>query len=374
MKRLPACLLALALTMIAGVAAATPPAIAPPVAPAPDDAEEAAPAPGVRTLDAVVVSGVQPGPGLWRIEHDGHVMWLLATVSPLPRRMEWNAEEVERRIRESGVVVLPPRAELKAEGMMFGGVFLIPAMLKARNNPDGELLVDVLPAEDYARWQKLKTQYLGRDRGVEKRRPILAALDLREAAFEKHDLSTREIVYNVIERAAKRADVPRQQTSIELVVSDAKAALKKFTGSTLDDLPCFRRTLAQVERDLDTLALRANAWAMGDVAALQALPYTNNAQACLDAMLGNGLARDTGIADLPVRLQAAWLADMEQALAEHPQSFAVLPLSLVTGPKAWLPTLQERGYVVHTPEEADAGGEEAAGEAPDSPVSPPPED
>src|SRR5688500_19563649 len=48
-----------------------------------------------------------------------------------------------------------------------------------------------------------------------------------------------------------------------------------------------------------------------DVAALQNLPYTNNAQACLDAMLGTGLARDTGIADLPARLQAAWLADVE---------------------------------------------------------------
>ena len=47
---------------------------------------------GLRLLDAVVVSGVQPGPGLWKVSKDGRVMWVLATLSPLPKRMEAKAQ------------------------------------------------------------------------------------------------------------------------------------------------------------------------------------------------------------------------------------------------------------------------------------------
>ena len=41
----------------------------------------------IRDEAPVVVSGEQPGPGLWRVEKDGHVMWVLGTQSPLPEHM-----------------------------------------------------------------------------------------------------------------------------------------------------------------------------------------------------------------------------------------------------------------------------------------------
>ncbi len=309
----------------------------------------------VTELDAIVVTGEVPGPGLWRVERDGHVLWVLATVSPLPRRIEWNGDEVVAKIAGSGVVLLPPRVDLKAEGVRFGGVFLLPALLRARNNPGKETLADVLPPPDFARWRALKARYLGRDRGVEKRRPLLAAMDLREAALKRHDLSTRDVVGRVVERAARRADVPLQRPTVTRVIADAKAALKSFAGDTLDDVPCFRLTLAQVEHDLGTLADRANAWSLGDVAALRALPYTDFAQSCRDALLGTDLAKAEGLDDLPERVAAAWLADAEAAIATHPTSFAVLPLDRVDGPASWLAPLQARGYAVHPPGEAPSG-------------------
>ena len=41
----------------------------------------------IRDLDTMVVSGVQPGPGLWKVRKGEHTLWILGTVSPLPRRM-----------------------------------------------------------------------------------------------------------------------------------------------------------------------------------------------------------------------------------------------------------------------------------------------
>ncbi|MDZ4048240.1 MAG: TraB/GumN family protein [Pseudoxanthomonas sp.] len=300
-------------------------------------------------LEELVVTGIQPGPGLWKVSRDGRVLWVLATLAPLPKRMEWSSDEVRERIAASGVVLLSPRVSLKTRGGLLGGVFLLPSALRARNNPEGQTLQDVLPAQDYARWELLKARYIGRDRGVEKRRPIAAAMELREDAFDRHGLSWRDVVGREVKRAARRGDVPVREPTVTLKVDNARAALKEFSRSQVDDLECFRLTLDQVEHDLETLATRANAWAMGEVGMLLDLPYTDNSQACLDALLQTGLAQDRGLNDLPARVEATWLAEARAALAEHPESFAVLPMSRVVGERSYLRVLQQDGYTVEAP-------------------------
>lgn len=349
--------------LLAAPAMAAPPAVS---APATQD--------GLAVLGEVVVSGQLPGPGLWKVSRDGHVMYVLGTVSPLPKRMEWNSLDVERRVLGSGAVLMPPTVSLKAKGAMLGGVFLVPSLMSARNNPDGEKLQDVLPAADYARWQRLKAKYLGRDRGVEKRRPFIAGSDLREEALSRHDLSRRDVVGRVVRAAAKDGDVPVLTPTHQIEIEDPRGAIREFKGSTLDDIECFRRMLDQVENDLGTLAARANAWALGDLAALEALPYTDAASACTDTVMRSSLAQSRGLAAIPDILRREWLAAAETAIAEHEQSFAVLPLMLVTGPSGYLAALREKGYVVEAPlavadpaqaEDAPVPTDEAApGEAP----------
>ena len=329
--------------------------------PAGAEAEADAEANVLQVLDTVVVSGVQPGPGLWRVSRDGREMWVLGTLAPLPKRMEWNSADVESRVASSGVVLLAPTVSVTAKGAAFGGIFLLPSLMKARNNPDKERLADVLPPPDYARWKTLKARYLPRDGGVEKRRPILAAMELRQEAFDRHDLSWRDITGRVVSRAAKKADVPVEKPSITLEIEDPKAALKEFAASPVDDLECFRLTLDQVENDLGTLATRANAWAQGEIGMLRDLSYSDNAQACTDALLGSGIGKRRGFSELPARVKAAWLEAAEKALASHEQSFAVLPMARVVGPSGYLAELVQRGYIVQSPDElaveasADAG-------------------
>lgn len=329
---------------LAFLLAVLPALAAPPVVPpvVPDAAD-------VPTLETLVVSGVQPGPGLWKVSRDGHVMWVLGTLAPLPKRMEWSSDEVRERIAASGVVLLSPRVSLKTRGGALGGMFLLPSALRARNNPDKQQLQDVLSSQDYARWQVLKARYLGRDRDVEKRRPIAAAMELREEAFDRNDLSWRDVVGREVKRAARRSDVPVEQPTVTLRVENARAALKELSRNELDDLECFRLTLDQVENDLGTLATRANAWAMGEVAMLQDLPYADNSQACTEALLQTTLAQSRGLTDLPARVEATWLAAAKAALAEHEESFAVLPMSRVIGEPSYLRLLERAGYTVEEP-------------------------
>ena len=305
--------------------------------------------PAIVDHQTVVVSGALPGPGLWKVRKDGHTLYVLATLSPLPKRMEWESAGVESVVARSQQVLLPPSFTLDADVGMFRGLMLVPSLLKARRNPDGRSLQEVVPAALYARWSPLKQRYLGRDRGVERWRPIFAAQELYEAAMRRSGLGLEDIADKEVRRMAKRHGVALRAVNFKLELEDPKAAIREFQSTTLADTDCFARTLARIETDLEAMRQRANAWATGDIQTLRALPLENQYRACIDAVTGSGLAQRLGIDDVRPRLAAMWLGAAEEALSDHATSFAMLPLALVTAPDGYLAQLAAKGYEVEAP-------------------------
>ena len=318
--------------------------------PSVDDSVEPTPVtPTIIDHETVVVSGALPGPGLWKVRKDGHTLYVLATLSPLPRRMEWESAGVESVVARAQRVLLPPSFTLDADVGVFRGLMLVPSLLKARRNPDGRRLQDVVPAGLYARWAPLKQRYIGRDGGVERWRPIFAAQELYESAMRRSGLSLDDVVDKHVRRMARRHDVPLRGVNFKLDVEDPKAAIREFQATDLADTDCFARTLGRIETDLEAMRLRANAWATGDTAALLALPVDSQYRACIEAMTGTALARRLGVSDLGPRLETMWLDAAEEALAKDTVSLALLPLSLVVSPTGYLARLRERGYEVEAP-------------------------
>jgi hypothetical protein len=223
------------------------------------------------------------------------------------------------------------------------------SLLGARKNPEKELLKDVVPAELYARWLVLKQRYLGRDKGVEKRRPIFAAYDLYEKAIAKSGLSNAGITSKVVRKAAKRAKVPITETKVKITLKDPKGAIKKFKQSSLNDVECFAKTLQHLESDLETMKDRANAWATGDTALLQELSYTDQGRTCVMAMLESSALEGEDFAGLEDRIQAEWLKNAEAALGKNKSTFAVLPMRELVEADGWLAALRGRGYTVEAP-------------------------
>ena len=302
-----------------------------------------------RELAPVMVSGVQPGPKLWKVTRGDHVLWVLGTLSPAPKRIEWTSREAERAIVASGEVLLGARATVNADIGLLRGALLLPKALKARNNPDGKTLRDVLPPRTYARWDVLRARYLGRDRGIEKRRPLFAAQELYSAAIRRAGLDEDNQVRPAVEKIARRHDVPVVIAEVKATVRDPKAAVRAFAGQSLDDVACFELTLDRLEADLAQMAARANAWAIGDLATMQRLPYTDQGAACLAAVLDSSIARSQGLDALPAQVRTAWLDAAEKSLAAHPQSFALLPMAEILKPDGYLAALAARGYVVEAP-------------------------
>jgi hypothetical protein len=303
----------------------------------------------VTTLRTVVVSGRQPGPGLWKVWNDGHVMYVFGTLSPLPKKMQWTSDEVERAVAQSQEVIRMPYANVSVKGGMLRGIFLLPSLMKARNNPGKETLQDVLPAPIYRRWSTLKQRYLGRDRGVEKRRPLVAAQELEREAMDDSGLTFDTQVMKVVEKAAKKHDVPMTQPKIEIKLEKPGELVKEFSKTSLDDIECFDQTLHRLEHDIESTKLRANAWALGEIEILRSLPFTDTRRACADAVLETTLAKKAGLDDIEGRVRQLWLEAAERALKNRERSFAVLPMSLVLKDDGWLAALAARGYRIEAP-------------------------
>lgn len=330
--------------------AGAPPREAAPDAGAQATPVETAPVPGERQLDTIVVMGAQPGPGLWKVRKGEHVMYILGTQNPLPKRMEWDASTVERRVINAERLLLMPRVEIDADVGFFRRLALIPSLLKARRNPDGKTLQQMVPPEQYARWLPLKARYIGRDRDVEEWRPIFAAFELYQKAIEQQGMTQRGVAEDVVERAAKRAKVPIVQPEITLKIADPKKAVREFSRTVLADQDCFRMTLDRIEGDLQNMRARANAWAEGDVQRLRGLSnYRSQFKACADAFGSAEAARRIGIGDLQARVREAWLSEADKMLANHQTSFALLPVQFLIGEDNALGRLQARGYIIEEP-------------------------
>lgn len=304
---------------------------------------------GVVNIDTVVVSGVLPGPGLWKVRHGDNTLYILGTINPLPRRMEWESTMVEGTIARAQEVLAPPSVTLDSNLGRIRSLMLLPSLLKARRNPEGRTLQQSVPPELYARWQPLKARYIGGDRGVERFRPVFAAQELYEAAMRRTGLTRDPIVQRVVTRAAKRHDVPVTPANVKIMLEDPKATIREFNDVVLADTECFEKTLSRIEGDLDAMRARANAWAVGDVDALLGLAQDDQYQACIRALTGTGIARRLGMDNLAQRVRDTWLAGADKALANNSITFATLSMGLLLPDDGYLAELRARGYVVEAP-------------------------
>ena len=307
---------------------------------------------GVIDMDAVIVAGIQPGPGLWKVRRGQHLLYILGTQSPLPKNITWRSDEVNQILGITDEVLASPGISVGSDVGFFRGLTLLPSALKASKNPDGAKLKDVLPADLYARWSLLKQRYARRDGGIEKKRPMIAAYQLYSEALSDSGLREGGVINPVIDAVLKQRKMKRTPTLLEIKLEDPRAALAEFRKETLkpEDLVCFSKTLDVIENDLPQVAARANAWAVGDWTALRSGSRQDWQQACASAWFNTETARKRGISDIEARMQARWMEVVEGALQKNRITFATLPVWQLVKPNGYLAALQAKGYEVEAPE------------------------
>jgi hypothetical protein len=306
---------------------------------------------GPPPVEEVLVTGQQPGPGLWKVTypsagHD-HVLWILGSYGPLPKKMRWRSTELESVLAQSQELIGPVNMSAKVGPL--GGLTLLPSLVGLRKNPNGERLQDVVPPDLYARWLPLKQRYLGRDDDAEAWRPIFAAGALYDKAVKAHGFESFGVVWPTVEKLARKAKVKVIEPEVAVKVDKPRAAIKDFKKTPLDDVDCFAKTITRLESDLELMKVRANAWATGDLVKLRELAPVDNASACIAVVLNAQVMQDRGAADWPARRAEAWLSAVEQALARNASTVAVLSIDQILKPDGYVAQLRAKGYVVESP-------------------------
>jgi hypothetical protein len=315
---------------------------------APAWAQTEAPPAAVGTPETVLVVGQRPGPGMWKVSKGDHVLWVFATYSPLPVKMQWRSQQVEAIISQSQLYLSPPT--LGASVGVWGGLKMLPHVVGMRKNPGGAMLRDVVPPEVYARWRVLKEKYgVGDD--AESERPVFAAETLYRAGLKHAGLATSDEVSKTIAALLAKNNVKTMNSHVQLDLPNPGKTLKEFKQGSMDDAACFKTTIERLEVDIDVMRQRANAWAKGDLDAIRKLNFADREAACQSAMASNPALRDgMELVGAEKRVRKLWLEAAEHTLATNTTSFAMLKLSNVLRTDYVMTALQAKGYTVQAPD------------------------
>lgn len=308
------------------------------------------PAPSTpRLISRIEVIGERASPPIWELQRGDETLWILGTLYPVPRNIPVDPAAIDRRIAQSQVVIGLPGLSLGEEIGFFRGLFLIPSLRKSQYNPDRKTLRDVLPPAVYARWSKARARWLDDDEDMDRLRPINASWELWQAALG--DSGLLPIRSLDVKKTAKRLDVPVLDARLKVSFPSPKKSIKKYNSEQLADVQCLVETLDRVDTDLPNMRPRAEAWSVGDVAHLRALPFHDQAPACIAALGSSEVAQERGIHDLQGQLRARWLEETRKAFASNDRVFASLPVQMLMDDNGVLQALQREGFVV-VPREA----------------------
>lgn len=306
--------------------------------PLPEALPEAVP----ETVEEVVVSGEPAGPGLWKVRKGDHTLFLLATISPAPKKMQWRSREVESVLARAQAFV-PARPEVDADIGPIKAVQLYMQYRKLRGNAEGERLEAVLPPPLFARFEALRTKYAPRDRSMLQRRPMLAVLELQDAAVDRSGLTFRNEVARKVERSARDLKVPILRAAVK--VEDARGTLAEVGQIPLSaEIACAEVILGRIETDLANSRRRAEDWAVGDVAGLRSGATAKAAGTCLDS-----LRNSARMASLLRDFETAWFGVVTRSLERNPVTLAVADIDALLRPGGILAQLRARGYEIDEP-------------------------
>ena len=288
-------------------------------------------------MDELVVTGERTGPGMWHVHRGAAQVWILGSMSPLPKGITWRPAQVEQVLGATNRVLVQKPFDI--------GIARILWLLITERNVlmvgGGKRLKDVMPWQLHARFALQRAKYTDDPNKWERFRPLIAAGFLQQAAFQQAGLSTRLDMGAAVRKLAKKHDVPVEEVKIA-GVGDVMDALKTLPAAT--ENTCVAASLVTIERDLPRLIDRAQAWAGGNVERIEKLREPAEVDACRAAL-------DTGVgaADLIDRMRRTWLGTIEKYLQSDAVTVAVINIDMLLEPGGLLDELRARGYEVDAP-------------------------
>ena len=297
---------------------------------------------GDAPMEEVVVTGEHEGPRLWKVHKGDHVLWILGTVTPLPKKMIWQSDSVEAVLQQSQEVV-PSWPAFGIGANPFTALRVWIEWRSIQKIPDRMDLREVLPPELYARFSALKARYAPKDSKLDELRPEFAAERLLDAALDATGLTVHNEVQQTVLKLARKQGVKIHQDKLRV---EHPVDVLKDVGKTplTGEIACLEAVVGRLETDLGPMQARARAWALGDVDLLRKLNHPEDRTACIEAV-----SSSTRVRDLIAQAQDDWFLSVEDALTRNRSTLAVQSMDRLLGENGSLAKLRKEGYEVEGP-------------------------
>ena len=303
---------------------AAPAPVAPPSAPVQD----------WTNVEVVVVTPDHAGPAMWHIVKGQSEVWIVPTVSPVPKDLQWDSTYIQSLLKTAKGVILPPRASL---GLFEGMWFWITGGLDVLKQPDGVKLETTLPAPLKARFVAAYTR-LGQDADhYEDWLGGVAALQLEGDYYKAANL-TPNGPEKTIKSLASRAGVAAHATANYAAMDIVKDVPKMSAAA---HLACLNWALEDIDAFSAHAAAAANAWAKGDVAAMKAHYSETKLDACLAQNAAYTRLRETANRDMTNAILSV--------LNRPGMTLAVMPMGFFLRKGGVLERLEAAGVTVTGP-------------------------
>src|SRR5258707_3570360 len=288
-------------------------------------------------LDEIVVTAERAGPGMWHVHRGAANVWILGSISPLPRDITWRSKQVESVLESSSQVLVQKPIEISIPRILW----MLIADRKVLMVGGGKRLKDVLPPELHARFAAQRSKVTGDKDKWERYRPIIGVAFLQQAAFHQVNLCMRLDLGAALRNLAKKHGVRIEEIKVA-GVSDMLEALKTMPPAT--ERICVEASLSTVESGLARLVDRAQAWASGNVERLDSKPEVKEVDACR-----NALDAGKGAFDVIGRIRQTWLDNIEKYLRSPGTTIAVVNLDMLLEHGGVLDRLRAKGYEIDAP-------------------------
>jgi uncharacterized protein YbaP (TraB family) len=290
-----------------------------------------------QAVEEVVVTSERPGPGMWHVHRGAANVWILGSISPLPRDITWRASQVEAVLQSTSQVLVQKPLEISIPRILW----MLIADRKYLMVVGGKRLKDVMPADLHARFAVQRSKVTDDAEKWERYRPIIATAFLQQAAFHKVNLSMRLDLGAALRQLATKHGVRIEEVKVA-GASDMLEALKTMPPAT--ERICVEASLHTIESGLPRLMERAQAWADGNVERIENLPELKEVDTCR-----NALDEGKGASDVIGRIRQTWLDTIEKHLRSDGTTIAVINLDLLLERGGLLDQLRAKGYEVDSP-------------------------
>lgn len=263
----------------------------------------------INALPPVQVNSL--GPPVWVVRYHSDTMYIIGSISPLSKSMDWSEKDVRLLLSGAKALILPVRLAIYRHVSLIREAKLDwLERYRWPYNSNGRTLRTLLDDKTYRLWKHTWQKYGGNSPPPDKLRPYYAFKLVFHKYERAHNLSEKYLSH-LLRSIGGHYSLQIKSPTYVWRVPHAQATWLTMTQFSQH---CFYNSLKTLNGDYSVLYWRAKAWSVGNMSLLQRLGFSANVPAC---QRDSKFFRAHGFPDVPKHAGKWWAHYVISAMRKY---------------------------------------------------------